>query len=413
MEPSKKPVPHWLQNLQENSWEIELLISGGAVFTLLQFPEAFLNFMRMAKTTSNIPGSNIILVMGMAGIKILTNGFILHLLLRSYWLAMVCLKYIFPQGIDPGKMKRALPFRPRHVEGDLQDQIMAVDRLSGLVIFMTIISTLVLGGLVVGLMVIIFLMEGLASTGIWMPVIDEFFGITSLCYFLDLIFMGLFRRIPVLSWVLFPAFRVYDIISFRFVYARPLALFTSNINKSIFFGGALIFILITGVSTYFPLVKVMHWPRLFDGRSYRDQLTPSDKALIHWNYADQMDAEHRGVVYIPSALIENNFLQVNLRYDRWMDGLIDHSHPERSKRFLSNLIALSIDDSLYSGVEWLETKEVGDGQLGLVALIDISGLPNGAHKVLIQSKDLPIPKYQKIRSELMYTATIPFWKDVH
>jgi hypothetical protein len=25
-------IPSWLQNLQENSWELELLISGGAVF---------------------------------------------------------------------------------------------------------------------------------------------------------------------------------------------------------------------------------------------------------------------------------------------------------------------------------------------------------------------------------------------
>ena len=28
-------TPSWLKNLQENSWELELLISGGAIFTLI------------------------------------------------------------------------------------------------------------------------------------------------------------------------------------------------------------------------------------------------------------------------------------------------------------------------------------------------------------------------------------------
>jgi len=96
MEQPKNPVPKWLQNLQDNSWEIELLISGGAVFTLLQFPDIFVNFIRTMRITSSIPGWVIYLILGMGCIKILTNGFILHLLLRSFWLAMVCINYIFP-----------------------------------------------------------------------------------------------------------------------------------------------------------------------------------------------------------------------------------------------------------------------------------------------------------------------------
>jgi hypothetical protein len=32
----------WLKRLQQNSWEVELLISGGAIFTLFQIPEYLL-----------------------------------------------------------------------------------------------------------------------------------------------------------------------------------------------------------------------------------------------------------------------------------------------------------------------------------------------------------------------------------
>jgi hypothetical protein len=96
-----------------------------------------------------------------------------------------------------------------------------------------------------------------------------------------------------------------------------------------------------------------------------------------------------------------------------MDDLLAQSNPDRKARFLSNLIELSIDDSLYAQVEWIETKEIGDSQMGLMAMVDISDLSNGFHKVRVKSKNLPFPKYQEIRSMTISEITIPFWKDVH
>jgi hypothetical protein len=413
MDQQKNPVPQWLQNLQDNSWEIELLISGGAVFTLLQFPELLLNFMRTVKITSDIPGIAMSLILGMACIKILTNGFILHLLLRAFWLAMVCINYIFPQGIDGRKMHRAYPFRSRHVEGDLREQIMQVDRLSGLVIFMTIISSVIVIGFLAALIVMLFGIERMEQSGGLGGIISEAISWSLLVYFIDLLSMGLIRRIPFLAWVLFPFFWLFDLLTFRSFYARPLALFSSNIRRTAFVSGALAFMLITGVTTYIPLVRSMHWPRLFDAREYRDQLTTSGKAIVQRYYADQCDPNGKGVVSIPSHLIENNYLQVNLMYDRWMDGLLDHSDPQKDKRFLSNLIELSLNDSLCPNIEWLEVHSEEDNQIGLVAMVDISQLPNGAHKVKIQSKELPNAKYMKVRSEMLYKVSIPFWKDVH
>ena len=409
-------MPKWLQNLQDNSWEIELLISGGAVFTLLQFPDIFVNFIRTMRITSSIPGWVIYLILGMGCIKILTNGFILHLLLRSFWLAMVCINYIFPQGIDGRKMKRAYPFRSRHVEGDLREQIMQIDRISGLVIFMTILSTIVITGFVVVLTALIntedLLLNSLHIGWIGEAIIGSFQYLVIL-YFSDFLLMGFFRRIPGLSWLLYPFFTIFDFLSLRKIYERPLALFSSNIRKPAFIAGGLIFAVVTGITTYIPLMRSMHWPRLFDSREYRDQLSADDKALTYRYYADQCEPEHLGVAYIPSHLIENNLLQVNLIYDKWMDGLLVHSDTDKSKRYLSNLIELSINDSICNTVSWLETRAEEQNKLGLISMVDISHLPNGAYKLKIQSKNLPDPEYQRIRSELLYKVVIPFWKDVH
>jgi hypothetical protein len=192
-----------------------------------------------------------------------------------------------------------------------------------------------------------------------------------------------------------------------------LALFSSNIHRPTFFAGALIFIALTGILTYIPLTQAMHWPRLFDARGYRDQLTTSNKALVSRFYADQCKNGQLGLVSIPSHIIENNFLEVTLRYDRWMDDLLDHSNPDRKARFLSNIIELSIDDSLYNNLEWIEAKENGDNQLGLVAMVDISGLSNASHKVIVKSKEMADSNYKKVRAETIDEVSIPFWKDVH
>lgn len=37
-----KEVPNWLKELQDNSWEAELLVSGGAVFSLFQLTDVFM-----------------------------------------------------------------------------------------------------------------------------------------------------------------------------------------------------------------------------------------------------------------------------------------------------------------------------------------------------------------------------------
>jgi len=413
MENEKNPVPVWLQNLQDNSWEIELLISGGAVFTLLQFPDAFLIFYRSVKTSYALPGLNVYLILGMACIKILTNGFILHLLLRSFWLAMVCINYTFPQGIEGRRMKQAHPFRSRHVDGDLREQIMWVDRISGLVIFMTILSTLVLLGFLLVMVLIVFSANNVRNT-LFLDFVENVLGYALALYFADLLLMGIFRRIPGLSWLLFPFFWIFDILSLRRLFERPLALFSSNVKRPAFVGGALVFGVITGLTTYMPIARTLHWPRFFDAREFKDQLTANQDIVYRSRfYADQTDRNHVGLVTLPSHLIETNLLHVNFRYDKWMDDLLKASQLPKKDFYLSNLINLSIDDSLYSQVIWYTVPPSDEDEPGLVGMIDITHLPNGPHKLTFESKDLPMPAYQEVRSNKISKVEIPFWKDVH
>ena len=145
-------VPKWLKLIQENSWELELLISGGAIFTLFQVSDIWVQWLQSASFISFLPGRNMILLIGALGIEILKIGFISHLLLRAFWLSMVCINYAFPGGINKDKIKWKKPFKISVKENeDLQSSIVKVDRYCGLVIYLSVISTFLLAGMVFGI----------------------------------------------------------------------------------------------------------------------------------------------------------------------------------------------------------------------------------------------------------------------
>ena len=74
MREKRTPVPNWLKTLQENSWELELLISGGAVFTLVQAPDLFQDRIMKINSIYNLAGISVIFIIGIFSIKVLTNA---------------------------------------------------------------------------------------------------------------------------------------------------------------------------------------------------------------------------------------------------------------------------------------------------------------------------------------------------
>lgn len=84
------------------TWEVELLISGVAVFAMLQLP-GWLNDRLMFLMPRFEDGWRAALVMvfsySMGAAVILAATFALHLLLRAYWIALVGMHSVYPDGI--------------------------------------------------------------------------------------------------------------------------------------------------------------------------------------------------------------------------------------------------------------------------------------------------------------------------
>lgn len=413
--PEASHIPGWLKNLQENSWEVELLISGGAVFSLFQIPDVFIQWMRSLRILLDFPGFAILVVTGTLGIKILTNGFILHLILRAWWLAMVCLNYIFPQGIRSERVNRRKPFTTKHTEGDLYQAIMGADRICGLVIFMAIVSTVVLCGFLVAFVILLgamFVFELIAAghLGEWpYALIDMvFMGIPF--YLFDLFSMGLLRKLPVISWLVWLPFRFYDLITLRPLFERALVMFSSNVDKRQFYAGASVFTLVTVLSVYMQLYPVLHWSNLFDQREFRNQLA-SGPAVSSSNYMDESEGVERGHVYIPSRLVDGNFLEVHLRYARLLDGFIKTSGLPDSLKSLERVIELSLNDSVYQDLTWHRHSSKNGEELGVICMVPIRHLPEGMYLLKIKPKNIQNPEYQQIKADRGQEVKVPFWKE--
>ncbi len=86
------------------AWEVELLVSGATVFGLLQLPSRIdaVYYDVVNRTPPSIPLSMIMLPWFYVKISLLLLiiTFIVHLVLRGYWIALIGLSSVYPGGID-------------------------------------------------------------------------------------------------------------------------------------------------------------------------------------------------------------------------------------------------------------------------------------------------------------------------
>jgi hypothetical protein len=320
-------------------------------------------------------------------------------MMRAYWLGLLCINYVYRSGIQKEKIQWKKPYQYTVEQGDdLYDSIIRVDRWCGVIMYLSIISTVI----VIGLIAAIFIMLTVPSTLIGNDsLIQPLFKLVMVCvsiYLVDLLTFSFLRKVPVLSYLLYPLFRLLDIVTLRFLYQKSLWLFNTNISKTSFAIGFGAVLLLAWFFTYISIYRVMLWPNLVDARDYRFQMAPEQN---WWNYATYRDENEKegGKLTAPSIqsdIINENYLKVHLPYYIDADKYIKLG----KLNTLSELAEVQIDDSLYTKVEWYNAWARNIDQLGIRANIPIHHLQPGKHMLIIRN-----------RFEHDMIQHIPFWKE--
>ena len=152
-------------------WELELLISGALVFSMMQLPgevDRWFDHLAPGLDGGAAMAARLAWLYVKVALYAVTGGFVLHLAIRAYWVGVIGLEAVFPGGIAWEKTRSGPIMREvqRRSTPPLQSLIDGADRLASLVFatgfivaMLFLFSMLLVGGLS-------FLVYGLAGVAL-------------------------------------------------------------------------------------------------------------------------------------------------------------------------------------------------------------------------------------------------------
>ena len=339
-----------LQKLQEESWQLELLISGFAIFGLFSAYPALKVALNTTKSTDNFQ-LGIILIIALAACSILIFNLLLHVLLRGLWIGALGLRYVSGD-IDYEKLNYSKKFNrylkkkvgsfDRYI-ARLENYCSIIFAVSFLLIFyvLAFASTIT----VIGLIIHFFLQKPeINSILAWIGIPLLIFVIVGmLLTFFDFASLGLLKKKNWTSKIYFPIYWVFSFITLSFLY-RPL---TYNFldNK---FGKRLSFFL---VPVYFMLLFIITLN--YNYSNYFDFNEPSGSRIANSkNYEDQLtdDSDFINNIGINRKVITDSYVKVIIIYSKFIEDDIYEFNPdlkpeEDERGISSNFININIGSS--------------------------------------------------------------------
>lgn len=422
-----------LQKLQEESWQLELLISGFAIFGLITaFPWISEN-VKEALNSQQIYKYVISLVAQISS-AILIFNLLLHVLLRGLWIGALGLRYVSGDidydGLNYSQkftkyLKKKVGSFDKYI-ATLENYCSVIFAISFLLIFYVLAITFtILAIALIGNYVIdndklpTWLSKGVGISVVVFIVIGTFFS------FIDFVTLGFLKKKKWLSKIYFPMYLVISIITLSFLY-RPLV-YNFLDNK---FGRRLSIIL---VPLYF-LILISTSLTYKNSNYLSSNMSSSDFNANNRNYEDLLknNKEFIDNVMIQSKVITEAYVKVFVVFSENIEDHVflfnESLKPEKDERGLgssisfNNRISTSKNDSLrreylktfnyiYSieidsfdyQTEFILARSYKD-ELGFETYISTKSLEEGKH--LLKVNRLRIRKDDTTQWPV---SRIPFW----
>lgn len=449
-QPSPPPEPVDAGNrsrfgeLHSRTYEMELLVSGAVVFGLLQLPgplvAAFDRYRSVLagglRTVESLAQGYVMMML-----YVLIGTFLLHLVLRAYWIGLLGLESVFPAGIRWDRLKGAGPLTLRTYRRRLGSLAGAVDRTDDRCSLIFSFGFLLVAAFAYSLVVLA--LAGLVALALsWVPVLKEhvaavFWVALGVVVGLQLVAGFLDRR---LGTRLNPAgvpmrllARLVDIgfltSPMRWTGSTQLAL-ASNISAtrvaaliigvSLLLGaGNAVFILARGgllhldSLSYFPLslreegVDPVHYRD-----RWKDAVTAAGSPSVQSAFVEEPYLE-LVVAYVPerhNALLRAACPGVaSLRGEGLLVGRSWESAPEAARTAadcLGGLLGVRLDGEELTALRWDFTAEPGSRLPAVVSFVSVRGLAEGRHELEVR-----VPgRRARVGAPDLERHVIPFWR---
>ena len=227
----KQTLSNWLEILQQESWHLELLISGFAIFLLVGARDPLNLFIYNSSVTSTgiiaidlaLTVPSIILI---GSWFVLLINLIVHVMFRGLWVSTIGLRYVSGD-IDFNSLELTPKFKSflEHRIVNFDTFINRLEKLCSSIFGFTFLIIFV----IISTGLFFFLASGLILLSAWSPSpMDVFFEGVVFIYFvgggiylIDFISLGWLKKLPKIGRFYFPLYLFYSLITLSFIY-RPL-----------------------------------------------------------------------------------------------------------------------------------------------------------------------------------------------
>lgn len=423
-----------LDKLQQESWQLELLISGFAIFGLITYIPQIRTALAIAENDDQIY-SLAFLFIAFTACYILCFNLIIHVILRGLWIGALGLRYVSGD-IDFEKLnyhnrftkhlKKKIGSFDKYV-ATLENYCSVLFAASFLLIFYVIsISLIILS--IVATIILILENDSLPETprSIIGIILLIFIALGTILVFIDFLTQGYLKKKKWLSKIYFPFYWVFSYLTLTFLY-RPI-LYNFLDNK---FTKRLSLFLVPSYIVISVLVSAKN-----NNTNYLEsaKFIPSTY-LNNENYENLLvkDDEFVRVATIQSKVITDSYLKIFKLFTKETENRIYNYHPSLkpkndtrgfktdivifnsteslrkrdslTKKYLEvfNATHLVYIDSIQFDKEFLISRNKKD-QLGFETYIDIKSLSEGKHT-------LKLKRFRKRKKDtiLVTDINIPFW----
>lgn len=434
-----------LDKLQQESWQLELLISGFAIFGLFQVMNPLKEELTKAIGNDDFIYSFFIQTIYPA-LTILLVVLLIHVILRGVWIGALGLRYVSNE-IDYDELEYSKKFT-EHLTKKVGSFDRYISRLENICSTLFAIAFLMVFYFMAYMLIIGFytLISNLMEvTGLLSPeqqvVFNVYWGFIyfsfALLIFIDFLGMGILKKGNLRPKIYFPVYRFFSIITLSFLY-RPLVYNFLDQKKTKWLAT---FILPTYLLVSFLLSSFT--------KKHSNYLIPNaDSSAIHANTSNYEDTINKredliDFATIPSKVITTSYLPIKIPFTTFkenavfkQDSLLAPLKDERGYGFNAGKMSipgltfsvnknnkieeqkkyLNVVNKMYQIV--IDTTAVekdfiyttnSNGRLQFETFIDISSLKNGKHLLYIigpQGNNQLFKKNIKIDT----LVTIPFWR---
>lgn len=440
-QPVTEEQKEWIQATSQQSWEPELLISGVAIYLTVSLPGYFewlydyyvYNFIL---DTESVEAGTILLVYEMMSSVsyLLIITFIVHFAMRAFWVGMVGLFSVFPEGIRYEK----ITFYGNHYKMKLQEKlgrldafIVSLDKMCSILFsisFMFVIFLLGVSWMYLLIFMLISILKFFIPDALYKEYEYTIYGsiialIMLYALMVSILNLKRFHEHPKFKKWYFAATWNFGRVTFPLIYYPMSYILTtlfSNVNTRK--------ITLYGVAFFLAFYVILFFSVLFkraahvvESRNFFSQRTESD-LVSDQNYDNLRPSDEMVTsISIQADIIKEPYLKVFLAYPKRRDqqlrsfcktidtpdslnkyqkrAILDRHHLECIAKFFK----VYIDDSLYQNQDFVYFQSKQPAKKGFLTYIPTQKLSPGKHLLKVTTA------VSDTTNEKEYLYTLPFW----